>query len=312
MKTAIFGRNGLVGSAVERILKANLFSDIIGEPHWVRDLTDQHQVEEFFRNNLPDYVVLAAAKVGGIYANSTYSADFIYSNLEIQNNIIDASYRYRVKRLIFLGSSCIYPRECPQPIKEEYLLSGSLEETNKAYAVAKIAGITMCRSYNKQYGTNFISVMPCNLYGEGDNYDPMNSHVLPALIHKLHIAKTNNEPILTLWGTGTPLREFLYSDDLALAILILLKAENPSDLINIGSGDEISIRDLAMLIKDVVGYSGEIKFDSIMPDGTPRKVLDSSIIRMYGWAPTVCLLDGLEKEYENYLKQDHEISNNNS
>jgi GDP-L-fucose synthase len=266
------------------------------------DLLNQREVGDFFLKFKPEYVFLAAAKVGGIMGNKLHKADFIYQNLQIQNNLIHNSYLNKVKKLLFMGTACIYPRDCPQPIKEEYLLTGPLEETNDAYALAKIAGIKMCQSYNEQYGTNFISVMPNNLYGYHDNFDIENGHVIPSMIYKFHSAKANNQPAVTMWGTGAPLREFLNVDDLADACVYLMNNYDKSDIVNIGTGEEVSIKDLANMIKDVVGYQGEIIWDTNKPDGTPRKLLDVSKVHSLGWQPAIKLADGIKKTYDWFLK----------
>jgi GDP-L-fucose synthase len=258
-------------------------------------------VDNFFETEKPEYVFLAAAKVGGIHANSTYPAEFIFSNMQVQMNIINASWKFGVKKLLFLGSSCIYPKYAPQPMREEALLSGQLEPTNEAYAIAKIAGIIMCRSYNKQYKTDFISVMPTNLYGPNDNYHPLNSHVLPALIRRFHEAKVNNAPKVVIWGTGNPTREFLYSDDLADACIFLMEHHSGNDIVNIGSGKEISIRDLAMTIRSAVGYDGDLEFDVTQPDGTPRKLLDCSKLHAMGWRHKIDLDQGVKLAYQDFL-----------
>lgn len=307
-KIYIAGHGGLVGSSIVRVLKEEGYTNIVGRTHKELDLTNQEAVEKFFETEKPDYVILAAAKVGGIHANNTYPAEFIFSNLQIQNNIIDASYRHGVKKLLFLGSSCIYPKFAPQPIHEDELLNGKLEPTNEPYAVAKIAGITMCQSYNRQYGTNFISVMPTNLYGIGDNYHPENSHVLPALIRRFHDAKVNNLAEVVVWGTGKPLREFLFSDDLASACVFLMNnydvKNDPKggEIINIGSGIEVSIKKLAETVKDVIGYKGKLTFDSSKPDGTPRKLLDVSRLHAMGWRHKVELREGIELAYRDFLE----------
>ena len=298
----IAGRYGLVGSAIERSLRAEGFTNIIGWHSSHYDLTKQRQVDNLFRHYEPEYVFFAAAKVGGIHANSTYPAEFIYSNLEIQNNVIHACYQYKVKKLLFLGSSCIYPRHAPQPIPESALLSGPLEETNKPYAVAKIAGITMCQAYNRQYGTNFICAMPTNLYGPGDRYHPDNSHVLPAMIHKFHEAKVAEDKSLTLWGSGAPMREFLYSDDCGDACVLLMQEYESNEIVNIGSGHEISVKKLAETVRQVVGFGGQIEWDRTKPDGTPRKLLDVSKLHGMGWRPRFGLLMGISLAYEDYLK----------
>lgn len=297
-KIYVAGHRGLVGSAIVRRLEREGFSQIVTRTHEELDLTRQADVEAFFESEKPDYVILAAAKVGGIHANDTYPADFIMKNLQIECNVIDSAYKNRVKKLLFLGSSCIYPRECPQPIKEEYLLSGYLERTNEAYALAKIAGLKMCAFYNQQYDTHYISVMPCNLYGINDNFALENSHVLPALIRKFHEAKEKGDPVVTVWGSGTPLREFLNVDDLADACLYLMDHYDGSEFFNVGSGREISIFQLAELIKNVVGYQGEIVLDATKPDGTPRKVTDISRILETGWRPKIDLETGIRRTYE--------------
>lgn len=307
-KIYVAGHRGLVGSALVRKLEAEGFTNIIARTHQELDLTRQAEVEKFFEEEKPAYVILAAAKVGGIYANDTYPADFIMKNLQIECNVIDAAYKNGVEKLLFLGSSCIYPRECPQPIKEEYLLSDYLEKTNEAYALAKIAGLKMCAYYNKQYGTDYISVMPCNLYGINDNFAPENSHVLPALMRKFHEAKVKNEPTVTVWGSGKPLREFLNVDDLADACLYLMDNYSGNDFFNVGYGEEITIMDLALLVKKVVGYEGEIVMDSSKPDGTMRKLTDISRIKATGWAPKISLEEGLKQTYEWYKANKAEIN----
>ncbi len=293
---------GLVGSSIIRCLKKNGFQHIITRTHQELDLTNQQAVNHFFQQEKPDYVFLAAAKVGGIHANNTYSAEFIRDNLLIQTNVIHEAYISSVKRLLFLGSSCIYPRECPQPIKEEYLLTGPLEPTNKPYALAKIAGIEMCRSYNRQYGTKFISVMPTNLYGPGDNYDLENSHVIPALIRKMHEAKIREDEEILIWGTGKPRREFLYVDDLAQACIQIINQKEVVDLINVGSGEDLTIHELAEQIKKIVGFHGNLSFDASKPDGTPRKILDINQAKKIGWTPNINLKNGLNFAYEAYKK----------
>jgi len=299
----VAGHRGLVGSAIVRNLKAGGFTQIIGRTHHELELTNQAAVQDFFATEKPEYVFLAAAKVGGIFANNTYPAEFAYSNLQIQNNIVHSSYQSGVKKLIFLGSSCIYPKFAPQPMREDCLLSGYLEETNKAYALAKIAGIIMCQSYNRQYGTDFISVMPTNLYGPGDNYHPENSHVLPAMIRRFHEAKVAQSPAVTIWGTGVALREFLYADDLADACVFLMNRYSDSEIVNIGSGTEVSIKELASLVQETVGYTGKILYDTSKPDGTPRKLLDCSKLARLGWKATTSLQDGLKLAYQDFLKQ---------
>ena len=304
-KIYIAGHNGLVGSAIFRRLRSGGYTNIITRTSGELDLTRQAEVEKFFREEQPEYVFLAAAKVGGILANSTFKAEFIYRNLMIASNVIHAAYLCKTKKLLNLGSSCIYPKFAPQPMKEEYLLSGLLEPTNEPYAVAKIAAIKLCRYYNEQYGTNFISVMPTNLYGPKDNFDLSSSHVLPAMIRKFHEAKRASADSVELWGTGSPFREFLYVEDLGDASVFLMEKFHYSEigeLINIGTGDDITIRDLAMMIRNLVGFSGEIKWDSTKPDGTPKKLLDVSRIKSLGWEPATSLAEGLRETYEWYLK----------
>ncbi|MED0656401.1 GDP-L-fucose synthase [Anoxybacillus ayderensis] len=301
-KIYIAGHRGLVGSAILRKLQADGYTNLVYKTSQELDLRDKNQVDEFFAKEKPEYVFLAAAKVGGIVANNEYPADFIRDNLMIQTNVIDAAYRNGVKKLLFLGSTCIYPKFAPQPLKEEYLLTGELEPTNEPYAIAKIAGIKMCQSYNRQYGTKYISVMPTNLYGPNDNFDLHTSHVLPALIRKFHEAKENNAPYVEVWGTGTPRREFLYSDDLADACVFLMKNYEDNEIINIGVGEDISIKELAEKIKEVVGYQGEIKFDTTKPDGTPRKLVDVSKINALGWKASISLDEGLQKVYQWFLE----------
>ena len=301
----VAGHRGLVGSAIVRRMQAGGYSDIIRRTHTELDLTDQRAVNEFFENEKPQFVFIAAAKVGGIYANNTYRADFIYQNLMIESNLLHASYRHGVKKLLFLGSSCIYPKLAPQPMKEEHLLTGLLEPTNEPYAIAKIAGIKMCDAYNRQYGTNFMSAMPTNLYGPGDNYDLKNSHVLPALIRRMHEAKVQGAKEVVVWGSGAPKREFLYSDDLADACVFLMERCNAADIgefINIGVGREITIRELAELIAEIVGFRGRLVFDSSKPDGTPRKLLDVSRFQALGWQAKTGFREGIAKAYADYLK----------
>ena len=298
----VAGHNGMVGSAIVRKLEQLGYTNIITMQRSKLNLLDQSEVDNFFRKIGPEYVFLAAAKVGGIKANRDMKADFIYENLMIQTNIIKSSYVYDVKKLIFLGSSCIYPKFCEQPIKEEYLMTGELESTNDAYAVAKIAGIKMCQSYNEQYGTNFISVMPTNLYGPNDNYDLNNSHVLPAMIRKFHEAKIEGKESVEIWGTGTPKREFLYVDDLADACVFLMNNYSGSEIVNIGTGQDVTIAELAVGISKVVGYEGGIHFNTNMPDGTPRKLLDVSKLEEIGWKYSTSLKEGIEKTYKDYVK----------
>jgi len=297
-KIYVAGHRGLVGSAIMRKLQQEGYTNIITRTHKELDLTNQAQTQEFFEKEKPEYVFLAAAKVGGIHANNTYPADFAYINIMIESNVIKASYDYGVKKLLFLGSSCIYPKLCPQPIKEGYLLTGPLEKTNEAYAIAKIAGLKMCQYFNRQYGTNYISVMPTNLYGPNDNFDLETSHVLPALIRKFHEAKINNKPYVEVWGTGTPRREFLHVDDLADAVIYLMNNYDENEPLNIGTGKDITIKELAELIKEIVGYEGEIKFDTTKPDGTPRKLLDVSRLHATGWKHKIELREGIQSTYE--------------
>lgn len=299
-KIYIAGHSGLVGSAILRNLQAEGYHNLIFRTHSELDLCNQQAVRAFFEKERPEYVFLAAAKVGGILANNTYPADFIYNNLAIQISVIHNAYLYGVKKLLFLGSSCIYPKYAPQPMKEEYLLTGLLEPTNEPYAIAKIAGIKMCQAYHRQYGANFISVMPTNLYGPGDNFDLEASHVLSALIRKFHEAKLSGQPV-TIWGTGAPRREFLYVDDLAVACLFLMNSYDETDIINIGTGVDISIKELAGLISEVIGYKGEIVFDSTKPDGMPKKLLDVTRINSLGWKAETGLREGIEKTYKWYL-----------
>jgi len=317
------GHTGLVGSAILRKLQSEGYSNLVLRSHRELDLTRQTEVEAFFKAEKPEYVFLAAAKVGGILANHTYPAEFLYENLLVQSNVIHCAYTSGVKKLLFLGSSCIYPRDCPQPMKEEYLLSGKLEPTNEPYAVAKIAGIKMCQAYNRQYGTRFISVMPTNLYGPGDNFDLETSHVLPALIRKFHEAKAGDESqvtvrqahgpeqsrrardrkTVTIWGSGSPRREFLHVEDLADACVFLMNHYEDSEIINIGMGKDISISDLADLIKDIVGYEGTIRYDRTKPDGTPRKLLDVGKLQTLGWQPKISLRQGIEMTYRWYVEE---------
>ncbi len=300
-KIYVAGHNGMVGSAIVRCLECNGYSNLIIKSHKELDLTNQAATDKFFQEQKPEYVFLAAAKVGGIHANNAYPADFIMENMLIECNVIRSAYIHNVKKLLFLGSSCIYPKTCPQPIKEEYLLTGPLEPTNEPYALAKISGINMCQSYNKQYGTNYICAMPASLYGIKDTFDAYNSHVIPSMIIKIHKAKVENTPVVELWGTGTPLREFLYVDDLADACFYLMQNYEGNEFINIGSGDEISIHDLAVTIKKVIGYEGDIVFDTSKPDGTPRRVLHNSRISETGWTPKINIEEGIRREYQYYL-----------
>ena len=301
----VAGHRGLVGSAIIRSLKQRGFENLITRTHAELELMDAVAVKDFFEQAKPEYVFLAAAKVGGIHANSTYPADFMRENLIVQTNVIHESWRQGVVKLLFLGSSCIYPKLCPQPIKEEYLLSGELEKTNDAYALAKIAGIKTCQSYNQQHGTHFISAMPTNLYGVNDNFHPENSHVLPALIRRFHEAKLANVESISIWGTGTSRREFLHSDDLANAVLFLMENYDDSEIVNVGCGKDQTIKELAETIQEVVGYTGHLKFDSTRPDGTPQKILDISKINSLGWKPTISLREGLKQVYQWYTEQYH-------
>lgn len=302
IKIYVAGHKGLVGSAIVRNLNGRGYHNIVVRAHNELDLTNQAEVDIFFANERPECVFLAAAKVGGIGANSSQPVDFILENLLIECNVIRSAFKHDVAKLMFLGSSCIYPKMCHQPIKEEYLLSGPLEETNEAYALAKISGLKMCQFYNKQYGTKYISVMPTNLYGPNDNYDLNNSHVLPALLRKMHEAKVQNKSSVDVWGTGSPLREFLHVDDMADACCYLMETYEGNEFFNVGTGKEISIRDLAELIKRVVGYEGEICFNTSKPDGTPRKLLDVSRLTADGWSYNIELIDGIKATYEDYVK----------
>ena len=299
-KIYVAGHGGMVGSALLRRLSSGGYKKIITRSHGELDLTAQSAVMDFLNREQPDYIFLAAAKVGGIHANNTFRAEFIYQNLMIEANIIHAAYAAGIDKLMFLGSSCIYPRECPQPIKEEYLLTGPLEQTNEPYAIAKIAGIKLCEAYNRQYGTQYVSVMPTNLYGPNDNYDLQNSHVLPALLRKAHEAKLSGERGLEVWGSGTPRREFLYVDDMADACVFLMEQGATGGIFNVGTGVDVTIRELAELIKDVVGFRGELVFDSTKPHGTPRKLLDVSRLANAGWRATTPLRRGIELAYESY------------
>lgn len=300
-KIYVAGHKGLVGSAMLKKLKERGYSNLLLRDMKALNLRNQADVNRFFEKERPDHVFLAAAMVGGIHANDTYPADFIYDNLLIECNVIHASYLNGVKKLLFLGSSCIYPRECPQPMKEEYLLTGPLEPTNEPYAVAKIAGIKMCQAYNKQYGTRFISVMPTNLYGPNDNYHPLNSHVLPALIRRFHEAKTGNKPWVEAWGTGSPRREFYYSEDMAEACIYLMETYDGGEIVNIGCGQDMTIKELTGLVAKTVGYRGEIRWDASKPDGTPKKLLDVSRLRALGWTKHTPLEEGLKLAYDDYL-----------
>lgn len=299
-KIYIAGHRGMVGSALLRKLKAEGYQNFVLRTSKELDLKNQEAVQEFFRNEKPEYVFLAAAKVGGILANNIYRGEFLYDNLMIQNNVIHASYQYGVKKLMFLGSSCIYPKMAPQPLKEDYLLTGPLEPTNEPYAIAKIAGIKLCDAYRHQYGCNFISVMPTNLYGPNDNYDLQSSHVLPALIRKIHEAKLNGDASVILWGTGKPRREFLHADDLADACYYLMENYDQEGLVNVGTGEDIEIGELALMIREVVGYTGSIEHDLSKPDGTPRKLMDVSKLHSFGWKHKINLREGLQMVYQEY------------
>ena len=312
-KIYVAGHRGLVGSALMRQLQTKGYHNLVTRTHSELDLTEQAAVRALFVEEKPEYVLLAAAKVGGIHANNAYPAEFIRQNLAIQTNVIDEAWRNNVKRLLFLGSSCIYPRDCPQPIKEEYLLTGPLEPTNRPYALAKIAGVEMCWSYNRQYGTKYVAAMPTNSYGPGDNYDLANSHVLPALIRKMHEAKQRGDQQMVVWGTGTPRREFIYSDDMAEACLYLLEqpeeklqalfSETQPPLVNVGCGEDLSIRELAELVREVVGFTGILAFDASKPDGTMRKLLDVGKLRQMGWQASTKLRDGVTSAYKAYLEE---------
>ena len=302
-KIFVAGHRGLVGSAISRRLRQDGYANISERSHAELDLTRQQAVEEYFRQEQPAYVFLAAAKVGGIQANNTYPAEFIYANLVIETNIIHAAYQFGVKKLIFLGSSCIYPRMAPQPIREEYLMTGTLEPTNEPYAMAKLCGISLCNAYRRQYGCNFISVMPTNLYGINDNFDLETSHVLPALIRKFHDAKVAGSPSVTIWGTGAPRREFLHVDDMAAACVFLMQNYNAPDIVNIGTGEDIRIADLAVLVADIVDFRGDIVYDADKPDGTPLKCLDVSKIKGMGWQAQIPLREGIAATYAWYLSR---------
>lgn len=302
-KIYVAGHNGMVGSAIARKLEKEGYQNIIKRSSKELDLRDQIAVQDFFDTEKPEYVFLAAAKVGGIIANNTYRAEFLYENLQIQNNVIHQSYLNNVKKLMFLGSSCIYPKMAPQPLRENYLLTGLLEETNEPYAIAKITGIKMCDAYRAQYGCNYISAMPTNLYGYNDNYHPQNSHVLPALIRKFHEAKVNHTENVTIWGSGSPMREFLFADDLADACYYLMHNYNEPNLINVGTGEDLTIKNLALLIKEILGFEGEIIFDSSKPDGTPRKLMDVSKIHSTGWKHKVNLREGITLAYQDFLEK---------
>ncbi|MGE8241718.1 MAG: GDP-L-fucose synthase [Sphingobacterium sp.] len=307
-KIYVAGHRGMVGSAIYRKLTELGYNNIVTRTSQELDLRNQQAVADFFNEEKPDYVFLAAAKVGGIMANNTYRADFIYENMAIQNNVIKSSYDNEVTKLMFLGSSCIYPKMAPQPLNEDLLLTGTLEPTNEPYAIAKIAGIKMAEAFRDQYGCNYISVMPTNLYGINDNYHPQNSHVLPALIRRFHEAKVNNLEEVVIWGTGTPLREFLFSDDLADACVFLMNSYNEKQFVNIGIGEDLSIKDLAELIKDVIGYTGKISFDTSKPDGTPRKLMDVSKLHALGWKHKINLREGIKLAYEDFLSKEEATS----
>ncbi len=301
-KIFVAGHRGMVGSAIARKLEQEGFKNILSRTSAELDLRNQQAVNDFFANERPEYVFLSAAKVGGIVANNTYRAEFLYDNLLIESNIIHAAYLNKAKKLLFLGSSCIYPKLAPQPLKEEYLLTGLLEATNEPYAIAKITGIKLCEAYRDQYGCNFISAMPTNLYGPGDNYHLQNSHVIPAMIRKFHEAKENKAGHVELWGTGSPRREFMYADDVADACVFLMRNYNDKLFVNIGTGEEVTIKDLALMIGEVVGFDGDIRFDATKPDGTPRKLMDSSRLHNMGWKHGVSLKDGLKKTYPLFLQ----------
>lgn len=303
-KIYIAGHRGMVGSAILRNLQKKGFTNVITRTSEELNLIDQKAVADFFAKEKPEYVFLAAAKVGGIQANNVYRADFIYQNIMIQNNVVHSSFVNAVKKLLFLGSSCIYPKLAPQPLKEEYLLTGTLEDTNEPYAIAKIAGIKLCESYKRQHGCDFISVMPTNLYGPNDNYNLNNSHVLPALVRKFHDAKENNSPFVEMWGTGTPMREFLHSDDMADACVYLMNNYSGQKIVNIGTGTDLTIKDLALLIKKIVGYTGDIKHDLTKPDGTPRKLMDVSFLHSLGWKHKIELEDGIKAVYDDFRKKE--------
>jgi GDP-L-fucose synthase len=301
-KIYIAGHRGMVGSAIKRNLESKGYNNIVVRSSKELDLRNQQAVSDFFEKERPEFVFLAAAKVGGILANNTFRADFLYENLLIESNIIHAAWKNAVEKLLFLGSSCIYPKLAPQPLKEEYLLTGLLEATNEPYAIAKIAGIKLCEAYRDQYGANFISVMPTNMYGKGDNYHPSNSHVLPGLIRRFHEAKENNAAEVVVWGSGTPKREFLYSDDLAEACFFLMQRYNEKELINIGTGEDLSIAELAEIIKEITGFKGAIVYDKTKPDGTPRKLMDVSKLHARGWHHSIALQDGIKMAYKDFLQ----------
>ena len=301
-KIFIAGHRGMVGSALVRTLKEKGYTNLTLRSHLELDLTVQEKVYTFFKEEHPNYVFLAAAQVGGILANTTYRAEFIYSNLAIQNNVLDAAWKYNAKRLMFLGSSCIYPKHCPQPIKESYLLTGPLETTNESYAIAKIAGLKTCEAYNYQYKTDYVTVMPTNLFGPNDNFEPETSHVMPALIQKIHQAKISKAKHVTIWGTGSPKREFLHVDDMASACVFLMEKESFKDIINVGSGVDLTIRELAEMICKIIGFTGELNFDTSKPDGPPRKLLDISRLQSLGWQPKFILEDSIASTYSWFLE----------
>jgi GDP-L-fucose synthase len=307
-KIYVAGHRGMVGSAIVRHLKKQGFENLVLKTSSELDLRNQQAVADFFSSEKPEYVFLAAAKVGGIQANNTYRAEFLFDNLAIEMNVIHASYQNKIKKLLFLGSSCIYPKHSPQPLKEEYLLSGYLESTNEPYAIAKIAGIKLCESYRRQYGCNYISAMPTNLYGPNDNYDLENSHVLPALIRKFHEARISQQPQVEVWGSGKPLREFLHVDDLAEACFFLMQKYDEEEIVNVGFGDDISIKELAEMVRYITGFEGKIIFNSEKPDGTPRKLMDSSRIHKLGWKAKINLREGITSTYNEYLKQLSEVT----
>ncbi|MBN1756510.1 GDP-L-fucose synthase [bacterium] len=306
-KIYIAGHNGLVGSALLTSLKEKGYRNLILREEGELDLTRQEATERFIRSCKPEYVFICAARVGGIHANRTYPADFYYINAMIANNLIHSAYQNKVTKLLFLGSSCIYPREAPQPLKEDYLLSGKLESTNEPYAIAKIAGLKMCEYYKSQYGCNFISAMPTNLYGPNDNFNLNTSHVLPALIRKFHDAKINKAEKVVIWGTGKPRREFLYIEDLAEALIFLMQNYNETEFINVGTGEDITIHDLALMIKEIVGFQGNLEYDSVQPDGTPRKLLEISRLRALGWEPKISLRDGIRMTYQWFTSNRHKL-----
>lgn len=307
-KIYVAGHRGMVGSAITKRLREEGFGNLLLKTRDELDLRDQHAVHDFFKKEKPDHVFLAAAKVGGIMANNIYRADFLYENLIMESNIIHASWENNVKKLMFLGSSCIYPKMAPQPLKEEYLLTGKLESTNEPYAIAKIAGIKLCEAYRDQYGCNYISVMPTNLYGQNDNYDLNNSHVLPAMIRKFHEAKVKNDPEVIIWGSGKPRREFLHADDLADACYFIMQNYNEAGFINVGTGEDIEIQELALLIKKITEYKGNIKNDLTKPDGTPRKLMDISKLSKMGWKPSIDLETGIRRVYNDYIKSSENIN----